>query len=451
MGCWVWCLKRSLLGIVLNVLLCVGLFGISMPSAVWALGLDEAYLAARDKDSQFLANKAYLESFDGLEQQALSTVLPTISLEADQTKVHDAVISGQDSDSRQYGIAVKQSLVNPKLWKTKAQTDITLKRVPILRLQYEMDLMRRVSTAYFDVAIARAEQQLAFLQAKLSKDQFDLAQEQFAQGLLSELELQDAKIRHELDRTQWLMAQNTVLIKQQSFRDMTGLFLAQQVNVILSLPETADVFYQATQTSSAQVSQIDLTGAPEVKLAQFDYESAQFETEKYRMEHLPTLDLSASWNRTKTETGGADFHNHDSRVSLSLSVPIFSGFLTNGRIQEAKSLEQKAFYALQEKRTSLSLSVNQAKYQIEAGFWLAKQQFSQFQNKQRQLEYQQTAFEMGSRTPQDVLYADIQKQSAYVEALKARVNLEQNLILLESLTGHLSIETLLAISKRVIQ
>jgi outer membrane protein TolC len=58
---------------------------------------------------------------------------------------------------------------------------------------------------------------------------------------------------------------------------------------------------------------------------------------------------------------------------------------------------------------------------------------------------------MGSRTPQDVLYADIQKQSAYVEALKARVNLEQNLILLESLTGHLSIETLLAISKRVIQ
>jgi outer membrane protein len=79
--------------------------------------------------------------------------------------------------------------------------------------------------------------------------------------------------------------------------------------------------------------------------AQLALEVAQLETQKAKAGHLPTLDLTGSYNINKTMD-----HPAPRRITvamwqpsgLAFNLPLFAGYATQNRVKETLALEEKA-------------------------------------------------------------------------------------------------------------
>jgi outer membrane protein TolC len=423
----------------------VGLSGCLLSLPAWSLDMTQAYQMALEKDPSFLANQAYLRSLDSLSDQALQAVLPTISVAAIRDSNQKTEVSNSGTSYRSatnYSATLTQSLFDYSSLKGYQKIQTSLKKKDILDQQYRAALMSKVLSAYTDVLIAKESVEASSLQKQLAQRQAELSEQQFEQGLLSEIERQESEIKAKQSHAAWLAAQHTFILKQQAFRQIVGVPLESFSSVDLNLPS-------AIENNDAALEN-NVMEAPEVKLANFDYEAAVLESEKQQAKHLPTLSFSANWKKGPYDvTGGTTSASSNRTYSLQLSVPIFSGFSVTSKAAEVRELEQKALFELEDQKAKTQLKQQELSLGLETDFLQAQQAINFFKNKQMQQTYQETALELGTRTDIDVLYAKIQAQNAYVDALKAKVNLEKKWLELRSLLGKETEKTMTEMANRL--
>ena len=173
-----------------------------------------------------------------------------------------------------------------------------------------------------------------------------------------------------------------------------------------------------------------------------------------RAGHLPTLGAtisygdSSTWGQNRVVGQGVPTgsEGYDTTIGLRLSIPLFSGFLTQSQVRQSLYTRDATEDQLEQERRAVTRQTRNAFRALMAGLSGIEARKQALVSAQSAMEATEAGFEVGTRTIVDVLISQqtlLQAQSAYSTARHAYV---LNRLLLKQAAGVIEVQDLEAIN-----
>ena len=321
-------------------------------AAAQAQSLSEVVQAARGVDAAYLGARSNADAAHYRYEQARSAHLPTAGLQVQAardsstspTPISTTAIINQTTKTTSLGGAVnaQQNIFN-------RQNDLTIdqaqKNEDIAQSQLaqaDQDLIVRVAQAYFNVLAAADALNSVQGNSKAIAEQLASAKRNFEVGNATITDTREAEARADLARSKEIAAENDLLVAKVTLDQLVGRNGVAPHPLIL--PATLPPVMPSQVSDWVALAESD---SQALKQARVGLEVAELATARARAGHLPTLVANATYGRTRAREvidGEGTFtgNSRNAGVSVTLNVPIFSGFLIQNQVNEAVALEQKA-------------------------------------------------------------------------------------------------------------
>jgi outer membrane protein len=171
--------------------------------------------------------------------------------------------------------------------------------------------------------------------------------------------------------------------------------------------------------------------------------AAEAEVAKNRAEHLPTLDMVASYGNNyssgsvSTPTDFATRAN-STQLGVQLTVPLFAGGATNSRVIEALANQGKAAAELEVARRQSATEAKKAYAAIVNGLAQIEALESAVESGKSAVNGNQVGYKLGIHMNMDVLNAEQQLYTAQRDLIKARYDTLFQGLKLKAAAGGLS-------------
>jgi outer membrane protein TolC len=162
----------------------------------------------------------------------------------------------------------------------------------------------------------------------------------------------------------------------------------------------------------------------EYQYAELGKKLNEFNIKRYNLSQIPTVSLSGSWSKNAQRNqfdffGKGDWYTF-SNISLNISVPIFKGFYTKSKIEEAKLTLQKTENQIENLKLSIDNEVETARLNIKTA--IESMDFQKQNMKLAEEVYEQTKKKyeagLGSNTEITAAQTDLKAaQTNYINAL----------------------------------
>ena len=382
------------------------------------------YESASGYDAVWQSAKAQYDANLFRAEQAKAGLLPTANLATGVSQArfdNSSPAIGRSFGNQNATLSASQPLFRPANIATYQQGR---RGVELAQAQLQaagQDLIIRVSQAYFDVLAA--QDTLAFVRAQkvAVNEQLAFAKRNFEVGTSTITDTREAQARFDLVVAQEIAAENDLRVKKLALDTLVGRTDANPSALVipLALPplEPADV--------NAWVQQGEAS-SPQVQQARTNVEIAQLETEKAKAGHLPTVDLTASYNISRSPNGSAqsalNSRSNNAQVGVSLNLPLFAGFATQNRIRETLSLEERANADLEGARRNVAQSTRAAYFGVVSGQGQVRALEAAEASSQSALEANRLGYQVGVRINIDVLNSQSQLFQTKRDLAQARYN-----------------------------
>ena len=194
------------------------------------------------------------------------------------------------------------------------------------------NLIMRVCSEYYNIIVQQNRMESALTSLALSKSRYENAEEKYLLGVISGLDLQQARIDLNADSSAVLSQQEIV---NSAYIRMTNLLNAgHEINFNVS-----DTIILAPAIDVDSLRQRTLKFNNQLILARQGERISEFDLQLVRSERYPTLSFSSGYNFTRNEfPWQADSYSRTKGLNwgFNMSWNIFSGFETNRRISNAK-------------------------------------------------------------------------------------------------------------------
>jgi outer membrane protein len=408
------------------------------PAPAGSNDLSAIYRDALANDPTYAAARASQLASIERTPQARAALLPQINASAGYSRTRQNV--DPPDVTRTFSgwgptLTLTQPLFRAQSWVALDQAKLSVAQAEAILAQARQDLVLRVTQAYFDVLAA--EDQLVAIGAnkKAVSEQLAQARREFEVGTKTIVDTHEAQARFDQIVAQEQVARGDAIVKRNALRAITGrdpgTLAPLRERPALATPEPADVetWAKRAEESSSGVS-----------IARATADIAQLETSRARRGHWPTLDLSASVsdsrsNGSATTTG--DLTTRSSTIGVQLTVPIYSGGLTQSQVRESLALEEKARQDLETARRNAAQGARQAYTGTDFGLSQVRALESAEVSAKSQLDSTRLGYQVGVRINLDVLNATTQLFNTQRDLKKARYDFLVNGLRLKSAVGAL--------------
>ncbi|MBP9905883.1 MAG: TolC family outer membrane protein [Rhodoferax sp.] len=406
---------------------------------VAAQSLSELYDAARQFDSTYQSARLQYDANLSKAEQARAAVLPSANLALGINRTH--VSSDVDSfDRGSFGsqsatVSGSQPLYRPANTATAEQGK---KLITIAQAQLtaaEQDLIVRVSQAYFDVLAASDNLNFIKAQKAAVSEQLASAKRNFEVGTSTITDTREAQAKFDLVLAQEIASENDLRVKKLALDQLTGKVDATPKP--LKVPATIAA---VTPDDVGQWVTLSQQQHPSVLQAQQALEVAQLETQKAKAGHLPTLDLTGSYNITQNNGSSSttlDYRNNVFAVGLAFNLPLFAGYATQNRIKETLSLEDKARTDLEGAQRGVAQATRAAFFGVRSGLGQVKALEAAEASSQSALDANKLGYQVGVRINIDVLNSQSQLFDTKAKLAKARYDVLVGTLRLRQANGTL--------------
>lgn len=373
-----------------------------------AAGIVRLYDEALSSDAQYAAARATLEAAQTLPGQTLGQMLPQVSMQASRSKnktdwEHRSRHIHRDYDfmSSSASLNLSLALIRPQLWAEYARSKAEVRAAEADFTFAGQDLITRLGQAYFGVLLAEDTLRLAREQKMALAELLKLVKRHFEAGIGTITDINETQARFDTIVAQELAAENALEVRIRSLESMVG-------KTYRSLDRLGDrLVLEAPQPNDIERwVETALAGNPQVRSAEAGLEAAQRDVYRNRAAHLPTLDLVAS--RSLQRNPGYSTINEKtdtSAVWLQLSMPIFSGGTTQGRVNQSLALEEKAKSRLEYARRAITVGTREQFLNVVTGIARIKALEQAVKSNDLALYSARKGQEAGLRTSFDVLNA----------------------------------------------
>lgn len=370
----------------------------------------ELYRAALLSDPQYAAAKADRDAADSLVTQSRGQFFPQISASSSRIKNNQNVtshsgssVSSKDYDftARAASLSLSQALFRPQIWASYAQTLAQVQQAEGSLRQSHQDLILKLALAYFEILLSEDNVTLAGEQKAAIAEQLKQATRYFEAGVGTITDINEAQARYDTVVAQEIAAQNSVEVKIRALEQIVGAVHRQLDHLgsrlVLEMPQPANI---------DEWLEFSRANNPAIKAREAALEVAQKEVYKSVAAHLPTVDLVAS--RVQNEDPsftmiGANTWN--STVGIQISLPLFSGGTTQGRVNQASAQKERARYELDAQTRAVTQSTRTEFLNVVNGVAQVNALTQAVKSNEVALYSARKGLEAGTRTSFDVLNA----------------------------------------------
>jgi outer membrane protein len=411
--------------------------------------LMQTYQQARASDPTLAGAEATKLATDENVDQARSQLLPQIDAALSFTRTHDGnnspsfiddpVTGGNDivlgsrttAYTRSLGARLDQSLVDVSKWTALKSSQATAKAGEATYDAAQQQLIVSAAQAYFNVLTALDTLKYADANEKALNRQLEQAQQRFEVGLAAIIDVNDAKAQHDAALANVISSQNALDQARETVRQLTN----KEPGEFKKLREDLPLDHPNPDDPKVWVD-LALKQNPSLNSSSLQVEAANQNINSARAGHLPVLNASVGYSRAPS-WGDTDFNGgpirtaHDSSdpiwgssIGVTLSVPIFSGGLTQSRVRQAIYQRDFAQDQYEFTRRQVEAATRNNFRSVIAGASEVEATKAAVVSAQSSVEATQAGYEVGTRTIVDVLISQqslLQAQGNYSQARHAFV------------------------------
>jgi outer membrane protein len=435
------------------------LLGIALADSAVAKDLIGVYEDAVRNDPQIRGADANRLASRESRPQALAALLPQISGSVAYTRDHNGGNEDEiyetplgvpyaaplpytaGTGEKQWGLNLRQNLFSWGNWETLKASNSQVAQAEATYAAAEQNLIFRVSQAYFNVLSAQdnLEAQQASLQA--IAHQLDQADKRYDVGLIAITDVQEAKAARDTASAAVIAAKRTLATSEDQLQEITGekydSLSKPGTDMPLNMPEPADEERWVNISLDQNLSLISSRLAADI---------ARDNVKVAFGGHLPTLDLVAG--RTYTNQYGNYIYDgepvdnfgsrvNDRQISLQLSIPIFSGGLTQSKVRQSQYLWIAAKEQVVQSSRATERQARDAYLGVISGIARVQALKQALASSQTALTATEAGYEVGTRTAVDVLNARRTLVQAQTDYSGSRYDFIVSLVQLRLAAGNL--------------
>jgi outer membrane protein len=421
-------------------------FGALLIASVWLVlaatagskDLVGVYDDALHNDPQIRAADANRLASRESRPQALAALLPQISGTAAYGRDHVTASQIQpypapngalvavpldystDPTSKQWALSLRQNVFSWSNWLTLKAANSQVAQAEATYVAAEQNLIFRVSQAYFSVLSAQdnLDAQQASLEAIAR--QLDQADKRYDVGLIAITDVQEAKSARDTASAAVIAAKRTLATAEDQLEEITGqkydALSKPGSDMPLNMPEPAEEDRWVNISLEQNATLISSRLAADVAR---DNVSVAFGG------HLPSIDLVAGrsysnqmgpYDSGGQTVDGVGTRTNDRNISLQLTVPIFSGGLTQSKVRQSQYLWIAAKEQMVQTSRATERQARDAYLGVISGIARVQALRQALESSQTALKATEAGYEVGTRTAVDVLNARrtlVQAQTDY--------------------------------------
>ncbi len=346
-----------------------------------------------------------------------------------------------DSTAKRWGLNLQQSIFS---WSNLMTLQESANQVAQAEATYQaaqQSLILRVSQAYFNVLSAQdnLDAQQASLEAIAR--QLDQANKRFDVGLIAITDVEEAKAARDTAAAQVIAAKRTLATTNDQLGEITG-----QKYDALSKPGDHMPLNNPEPASEDKWVQVSLDQNLTLVSSRLAADIARDNVKVAFGGHLPEISLTASRVRTNTDEteslGGPSVAFPttltDKQYAFQISVPIFSGGLTQSRVRQAQYSWIAAKETVVQNSRATERQARDAYLGVISGIARVQALRQALESSQTALKATEAGYEVGTRTAVDVLNARRQLVQAQTEYALSRYDYILSIIQLRLAAGTLN-------------
>jgi outer membrane protein len=350
---------------------------------------------------------------------------------------------GLNSTSKAWSLNLRENLFSWSNWMAVKQADIQVVQAEATYQAAQQNLILRVAQAYFNVlsALDGLEANQASLEA-ISR-QLDQADKRFEVGLIAITDVQEARAARDTAAAAVIAAKRTLATAGDQLSEITG----QKYDSLnkpgddmpLNTPQPANEDEWVTVSLEQNVSLLSSRLASDI---------ARENVKIAFGGHLPTLDVIASKSRTtqdQTESLpslGPPFSQNtavnDRQYTLQITVPLFSGGLTQSKVRQSQYLWIAAKEQVVQTSRATERQARDAYLGVISGIARVRALRQALESSQTALKATEAGYEVGTRTAVDVLNSRRILVQAQTDYAVSRYDYIVSVIQLRLAAGNLS-------------
>ncbi len=440
---------RSRKGVPLRLALTLGLLSAALAPA-HATGLQEAFEAAQRNDPSLQAARQQVDTSRELRRAARGVLRPSVAAVASAAKgrLHTNMKAPGSYHNQLAGLVLSIPLYLPQERARLSQAEVGERLAFSQLAQSLQQLATQVASSYFAVLQAQDAVAVAEAQGAAIQEQFEAARESYAAGNATITDQQEAQARLDLNRAQLAAARNTLISRQASFAQLTGL-PGTHLNPLPGnaplrpVPPEPQAWWEAqARTRSFLVQQAEL-----------GMEAARHGLDAARAAHYPSVGIvsqaATQHGQTNLTVGTPIQRSRDVSAMLQVQVPLYAG----GSLQ---ALERAQAATLGQRESQLEAARRGAAQQARDTYLALQSSLQQAEalqaavrSSQLALESNNTGYQAGVRINVDVLNAQQQLFQARQNLAATRYAVLLNQLRLKAAIGGLSDADIEAVDRQL--
>jgi outer membrane protein TolC len=274
-----------------------------------------------------------------------------------------------------------------------------------------------VYKVYYQLVVGKT--QIDLLDAnitRLEKLQHD-TRELFKNGFAEKLDVDKIEVQLANLQTEKKKAQGQILNGYYGLKLLMGMPMKDELVLKDTLSDSQ------IKTGILEASSYNYSDRKEYQYAELGKKLNEFNIKRYKLSQIPTVSLSGSWSKNAQRNefdffGKGDWYTF-SNISLNVSVPIFKGFYTRSKIDEAKLNLQKTENQIENLKLSIDNEVEKAKVNFKIAIEAMDYQKQNMKLAEEVYEQTKKKYEAGLGSNTEITTAQTDLKSAQVNYVTA--------------------------------
>ena len=428
--------------------------------------LSEIFKQSESHDPLLSAAQYTLEATSEGKKQAFSAFLPQVSSSYGKTfsknKGNSSLAPGANPSStgepERWDVSLSQSLYDHTNYQNYKISELEiLKSSADYDIAYQ-DFILRVAQNYFNVLSAQDSLVFSKAEEKAIQRQLDQAEQRYEVGLAAITDVHEARATFDGARARVIVANNSLEDAKEALFEISQRYYEE----LAAAPDELE-FTDFSINDVDSFQDIGDRQNPELISSQIDKDIAEKRISVSKAGHYPTLSLSFQRDQSFSpgniisqpdpttgipqQIDSGDRISNGTSVSLSLSVPIYSGGRTSSQVRQSALRHKAAMDRYEQTRRSTTRNIRNSYH----GFTAAKSSIEARKlamiSAQSGLEATEAGYEVGTRTIVDVLNSQQRLYQAQGDYSKAKYDYFIQFLSLKRAAGNLSEGDILTINK----
>jgi outer membrane protein/protease secretion system outer membrane protein len=406
------------------------------------LGLLQTWQAAIVNDPTLRAARAAAVAGRERLPQAQSQLRPSLQFSASRFKnesERDSVNflgQAQTTNERYFSqnetLTLRQPLYRQPQEAAVRQAGYLVQDTEAVLARETQNLGVRVAGTYLEAMLAR--DQLALVQAQqiFLTTQLDAARKGLAAGFGTRTDVDEVQARLDLNRAQELEALQQLELSRRQVQALVN----RPVGELARLDPARLNLRAPVPVSVEEWVALAVASSPEVRSLQAQRDAAREEMAKARAGHLPTLDLVAQVQRSRSENFNTPQSGYvNSSVGLQLNVPIYQGGYVDSVSRQVQAEYLRAGELMEALRLDLGIRVHREHRGVTEGIARVRALEVAVRSTDVAVDSARKSVQAGTRTVVDVLNAEQQRMQVLRDLAQARYMTLMATVKLEALAG----------------